>query len=104
MAMCNHKERLISRLEGILTKQIYNNGKRIRYPLIFDDGSKLKGHGTRLATDNLDVDKFYSVYYKFGANKVYIYKVIRSILDELDKSGVIEEGWSEETYWLYNKD
>jgi len=104
VAICNHEEKLISRLEGILTRKIYNNGNQIRYPLTFNDGSKLKGHGTRLATDNLDVNKFYSGHYKFGANEVYIYEAIKMILDELEKLRVIDGSWSEEAEWLYDED
>ena len=104
MAICDHEEKLISRLEGILTDQIYNNGKQIRYPLTFNDGNKLKGKGTILATDNLDVKKFYSAHYKFGANEVYIYEAIKKILDELENLELFKGSWSEEVQWLYDED
>ena len=94
MAMCDDEERLISKLEGILTRKIYNNGSQIRYPLTFNDGSKLKGRGTILATDNLDTVKFYSGHYKFGASKVYIYQVISNMLDELERLGIINGNWA----------
>jgi hypothetical protein len=37
------RKRLLAELEGIVTDYIYNNGNQIRYPIDFNDGTRLKG-------------------------------------------------------------
>ncbi len=86
---CTEKEMLISKLEGVFTDHIYNNSNQIRYPMVFNDGSKLKGKNTILNTMNLTHSKFYSSHYIFGANKVYIYEAIDAILNKLDDLDII---------------
>jgi hypothetical protein len=80
------REKLISRLEGIVWKNIYNNNNQIRYPITFRDGSKLKGRYI-LRVSEKNIGKFYSGRYIFGANELYIYQALAEILDFLDEEG-----------------
>jgi len=82
------REKLISKLEGILVDHIYNNGNSIRYPITFGDGSKLKGRYI-LDVNDENKDIFYSGKYVFGANELYIYDAINAMLEYL-----------EENYWM----
>ena len=101
---CDSEEQLISKLEGVFYRRIYNNSQPIRYPITFRDGSKLKGKNTILDPLNMDTTKFYSGHYKFGANSVYIYEALKDILDKLEEFGLIEDDWREESYWIIQED
>ena len=104
MAICDHEEKLISKLEGVFYRNIYNNGKQIRYPISFNDGGDLRGSNTILRVDDMKIEKFYSGRYKFGANSVYIYEAIKDILDELEKLNVIEGDWRDEAIYIFEED
>jgi len=77
------RKKLIAKLEGKFFKNIYNNKNQIRYPITFKNGSKLKGRYI-LDVNNSNKDYFYSGHYVFGANKLYIYKAIDSMLQFLE--------------------
>lgn len=77
------RKKLIAKLEGRFFKNIYNNQNQIRYPITFKNGSKLKGRYILDVNDNNE-NYFYSGHYVFGANKVYIYKAIDSMLQFLE--------------------
>ena len=89
------REKLIAKLEGIFYKHIYNNGSQIRYPIDFEDGTRLRGrYILRVTEDNKDI--FFSGRYKFGANSVYIYEALDAILKFLETENKdIEKGIDE---------
>ena len=93
------REKLISKLEGIVTQYIYNNGNQIRYPVTFNDGTRLRGNYI-LDVDEENEDIFYSGKYTFGANKLYIYQALDAILDFLDEEGadiwMVEDKYEED--------
>ena len=80
--MSFERENLISRLEQVVTKHIYNNGRQIRYPVDFEDGSRFKKSFLEVNEENEDI--FYSGRYTFGANELYIYQAIEGLLDYLE--------------------
>lgn len=89
------RKKLLSRLEGVVSDHIVNNGKNIRYPLTFIDGAKLKGNYILGVSEN-NSSKFFSGKYIFGANELYIYKALEAVLNTLEKEGFLDEYAMEE--------
>ena len=83
------RKKLISKLEGIVYKNIYNNGNRIRYPITFKNGSKLKGNFILKITDE-NKEYFYTGRYIFGANELYIYNAIEQLLSYLENEADLD--------------
>lgn len=84
------RKKLLSRLEGVVSDHVVNNGNTIRYPLTFIDGSKLKGNYILNVTEN-NSSKFFTGKYVFGANELYIYKALEAVLDHLEREGLLDE-------------
>lgn len=76
-------------LEGVFTDNIFNNGKVIRYPITFENGSKLKGKFI-LDVNEGNEEHFFSGHYVFGANELYIYKALEAIIEKLRAEGLID--------------
>lgn len=83
------RKRLISRLEGVVTDHIFNNGNSIRYPITFNDGSQLRGKFI-LDVNEGNEDKFFSGRYVFGANELFIYDALEAVILQLEEEGVID--------------
>ena len=85
------KKKALSILEGIFVRSINNNGRQIRYPITFEDGTHLKvtmGRNVRLNTDDISIEKMISGKYIFGANKVLIFEALKNVIDYVeDKTG-----------------
>lgn len=84
------RKKLISSLESAFHESVINNDKKIRYPITFQDNSKLKGNYVlRVSESNESI--FYSGHYQFGANALYVYKAIDALLRSLEMKGLIDE-------------
>ena len=83
------RKKLISRLEGIVTDHITNNGNIIRYPITFKDGSQLRGKFILDVNENNE-NKFFSGRYVFGANELFIYEALEAVISQLEEDGLID--------------
>lgn len=83
------RKKLLSKLEGVVTDQIVNNGNIIRYPITFRDGSRLRGKYI-LDVNERNEDYFFTGRYVFGANELFIYKALDAVIDKLDAEGLID--------------
>jgi hypothetical protein len=84
------RKKLISSLEAVFHDYVINNDNNIRYPISFKDNSKLKGNYVlRVEPGNEDI--FYSGRYQFGANSLFIYSAINSLIQSLERRGLIDE-------------
>jgi hypothetical protein len=79
------KMRMLSDLEGIVSKYILNNDSPIRYPITSDDGIKMKNRDTKLDVNELEWEELMGCNYTFGAKKLYIYAALDAIIDYLNK-------------------
>ena len=83
------RKKLLSRLEGIVTDQIANNGNIIRYPITFKNGSRLKGKYI-LDVNDSNEDYVFTGRYVFGANELFIYKALDAVIGQLESEGLID--------------
>jgi hypothetical protein len=111
MSLSEYQKRTLSELEGIFVQAIYNNNRQIRYPIQFKSGDRLKGtmgRNVRLDTEGIDAGELLSGQYVFGANSVYIFQALKSLIEYIeDKTDVdiydgfkdkynYEEDWEDE--------
>jgi hypothetical protein len=85
------RKRLISKLEGMVWREVYNNDSQIRYPITFEGKGRLQGRYI-LAVNQENESYFFTGKYVFGANELYIYRAINSILEYLKDQGLDTEG------------
>ena len=83
------KKKLLSILEGVFHNHVVNNGKTIRYPITFDENKEIRGNFILKVTEE-NSSFFFSGRYQFGANALYIYKAIDSLLEKLDDLGILD--------------
>ena len=83
------KKKLLSILEGAFHDHVENNGKRIRYPITFDDNKEIRGRAILKITDESN-NIFFSGRYQFGANKLYVYQAIESLLEKLEELEILD--------------
>jgi hypothetical protein len=75
--------RLLSILEGIVGDCVQNNGRQIRYPIDWPDGSRLRGKETILKTQEHTFEEMAEGRYVFGANELFVYRALDKVLQFL---------------------
>jgi DNA-directed RNA polymerase subunit alpha len=74
---------LLSKLEGIVSDCVENNGNPIRYPVSWPDGSRLRGQNTILKAEGYSFEEMAEGRYRFGANELFIYQALDKVLKYL---------------------
>lgn len=78
---------LLSRLEAIVSKHVYNNNNPIRYPLSFSNDRSLRGANTILDVTDIGDHDIRQGHYRFGANHLMIMQALEEIVEWLEHVG-----------------